>query len=127
MGKATIDAVLDAALQYVVDYGDTITVCTTDQPTSYAEATESTDYMLATTSLTTADFTIADATGGGRKFTIGQQASITVAGSGTAGHVAVCNSTGSALLFVTTCTTQSLTTGNTVTVPAFAFTIGDPT
>ena len=61
----------------------------------------------------------------GRKTTINQQAAIAVDSSGDATHIALC--TGAALLYVTTCTTQTLTSGNTVTVPAWDIEIADPT
>jgi hypothetical protein len=44
---------------------------------------------------------------------------LTVDTTGTAAHVALVGSTGSTLLLVTTCTTQALTTGNTVNIPAW--------
>ena len=44
---------------------------------------------------------------------------------GTAAHIAWYGSSGSTLLLVTTCTTQALTTGNTVNVPAHDFEIRD--
>jgi hypothetical protein len=45
--------------------------------------------------------------------------------SGTATHVALCDAT--RLLYVTTCTSQALTSGNTVNIPAWDIEIADPT
>jgi len=55
---------------------------------------------------------------------VNQQATITVDSSGSAQHVALCSS--DTLLYVTTCTAQQLTQGNTVTIPAWDIEIADP-
>jgi len=53
------------------------------------------------------------------------QSGVTVDTTGTAAHVAWWGSSGSTLLLVTTCTTQALTTGNTVNIPVHDFEIRD--
>jgi len=122
MAKWQNDAVLDAALSYVQNNTTQEAVCSA-QPTTYAEATST--YKLALkTGLTSGSFT--GPTNGdtsGRKLTVNQQASITVDSSGDATHIALCS--GSVLLYVTTCTTQTLSSGNTVTVPAWDIEIAD--
>jgi len=45
--------------------------------------------------------------------------------TGTAGQIAITSS--DELMIVTTCTTQALTTGNTVTIPTWDIEIADPT
>lgn len=50
---------------------------------------------------------------------------LTADASGTVTHVAIC--TASALLYVTTCTSQAVTSGNTVNVGALDVEIADPT
>jgi len=59
--------------------------------------------------------------------TIAEQATITVDHTGTATHIALGIAGSSTLVYVTTCTSQALTAGNTVTVPAWKVNFGDPT
>jgi hypothetical protein len=131
MAKYQIDAMLDAALDYIKNNVTTISVCSA-QPATYAEATTTYDggankYCLAKkTGLTSGSFTgAADGDSSGRKLTVNQQATITVDASASATHVALCS--GTTLLYVTTCTSQALTAGNTVTVPAWDIEIADAT
>ena len=130
MAKWTNDSVLDALLKFIS--GDTISNDVTNnrnlsvdsaQPTTRTEAI--TTYKLATTTLTkSTDFTIANDTSG-RKVTTAQKSGVNVDTTGTATYVSICDLTN--LLVVTTCTSQSLTAGNTVTIPAFAISVSDPT
>ncbi len=127
MGKWASDTLLDLLLQYLEDNVDRISVCTS-QPTTYAEATTNAGaggYKLAISSTPTFTGPIDDTSG--RKTTIDEEAAITVDVSGTALHVALAKSTGSVLLYVTTCTSQALTSGNTVTIPAWKINVPDPT
>jgi hypothetical protein len=124
MAKWANDNMMDAALDYVAT-GNIMTVCTA-QPTTRTEAV--TTYALADIALTpgdgNGDFTIANGDTSGRKLTIAQQADVPIDSSGTATHVAICDGTN--LLYVTTCTSQSLTSGNTVTFPAWDIEVADP-
>lgn len=126
MAKWASDTVMDAALA-VVATGTVLTVCSA-QPTTYAEATST--YALADVVLTpgagNGDFTLANGDSSGRKVTVAQQADIPIDTSGTATHVAISISGSSTLLYVTTCTSQVLTSGGTVTVPAWDVEIADP-
>ena len=126
MAKWANDNVMDAALDYIAT-ADRLFVCK-DQPSDYADAANTED--LATVTLTAGDgngdYTIADDTSG-RKVTIAEQATITVDHTGTATHIALGIAGSSTLVYVTTCTSQALTAGNTVTVPAWKIGIGDPT
>lgn len=100
-----------------------VCVCST-QPTTYAEATST--YKLANkTGVTSTYLSQGNGDTSGRKITMQANNSLTVDTTGTAAHVAWAGSTGSTLLLVTTCTTQALTTGNTVNVPAHDFEIRD--
>lgn len=124
MAKSVHNDVLDAALDEIATC-TRLDVCST-QPTNLTEATST--YSLADVTLTAGDgngdYTIADGDASGRKLTVAEQADITVDDDGTAQHIAL--SDGASLLYVTTCTSQALTTGNTVTVPAFDIEIADP-
>lgn len=122
MAKASPDAVIDAALDYVAAC-DLMIVCSA-QPTTYAEATAT--YDLADVAMAGGDFAKADDTSG-RKLTMAAKSSVTIDHSGTATHIALCRSADSSLRYVTTCTSQSLTAGGTVDFPAWKINIGDPT
>lgn len=121
MAKWVADSVLNAALTAIA--GATIMTACSQQPTSRTEAV--TTYGLADVSMSSSDFTQADASGGGRQTTVAQKTGVTVDTSGTATHVALCDGTN--LLYVTTCTSQSLTSGNTMTFGSWVISIGDPT
>jgi hypothetical protein len=122
MAKWQNDLMLDAALDYIKNNTTQLCVCSA-QPTTYAEATAT--YKLALkTGLTSGSFTgPANGDTNGRKVTINQQANIVVDSSGTATHVALCS--GTVLLYITTVTSQGLTAGNTVTIPAWDIEIAD--
>lgn len=128
MGKLVADAVLDAALQYLEDNVDFISVCE-GAPTTYehAHSTKGTGTGKALASSATPTFTGPADDTSGRKITVDQEPSMNVSVSGNADHVALCDTTGTALLYVTTATQQALTSGNTVTVPAWKISIADPT
>jgi len=120
MAKFASDAVLDSLLDKVAT-GTILTVCSA-QPTTRTEAV--TDFKLADVVVDGADFVKADGDVSGRKVTVGQQADVPVDSNGTATYVAICDA--SNLLYVTTCTSQVLTSGNTVTVPAWKIEVSDP-
>jgi hypothetical protein len=117
MAKFVASSVLDAALDKVAT-GTILTVCSA-QPTTRTEAV--TTYALADVTIDSGDFTKAAGDVSGRKVTVAQQADIAIDASDDATHIAICDA--SNVLLVTTCTTQSLTSGGTVTVPAFDYEI----
>jgi hypothetical protein len=121
MAKAIADAVLDAALAKIAT-SDRMTVCS-GEPANFAGIAA---VLLVTHVLTAGsgngDWTIAAGTQ--RKVTTTQQAAVSITNSGTATHV--CYDDGTTLLAVTTCTSQVLTSGGTVTVPAFKFEFAAP-
>lgn len=125
MAKSVADRVLDAAWADLAT-GNLITVCSAE-PTTRTEAV--TTFALAddplTTGLGSGDFTAANGDTSGRKCTISAQNNIPIDTTGTATHVAIVNATD--LLYVTTCTSQALTSGGTVTIPAWDAEILDPT
>lgn len=122
MAKKCNDLVMDAALDYIAAC-DRLFVCSAE-PSSYSDAATAVD--LATETLTSGDFTKANGDTSGRKVTVAEQATITVDHTGTATHIALGKSGTSELTYVTTCTSQALTAGNTVTVPAWKVEIADP-
>jgi len=120
MAKAVADIVLDAALDKIAT-ATVMTACSA-QPTTRTEAV--TTYALADITIDGADFTKANGDTSGRKVTIGEQTGVTVDATGDADHVALCDA--SDLLYVTTCTSQTLTSGNTMTFGSWKVEIGDP-
>lgn len=119
MAKFIADSVLDTALDKVAT-GTILTVCSA-QPTTRTEAV--TTYKLADVVVDSGDYTKANGDTSGRKVTVAAQADIAIDSSGTATHIAICDA--SNVLLVTTCTSQALTSGGTVTVPAFDYEIAD--
>ncbi len=122
MAKRQNDLMLDAALDYLANNAAAMIACSAE-PTTYAEATST--YALADVAIDSSDFTKADGDTSGRKTTVAQQSGVTVDASGDATHVAIVSA--DALLYVTTCTTQTLTEGNTMTFPAWDIELADPT
>ena len=123
MAKLVPDSIMDLMLDVIRARITGISVCST-QPTTYAQAY--TTYALAKkTTLTSTALTKTDGDTSGRKVAMAAQSGLTVSTTGTAAHVAWFGSTGSTLLFVTTCTTQALTTGNTVNIPTHDYEIRD--
>jgi hypothetical protein len=130
MGKSVANVVLDAALQYLEDNADRLCICSAE-PTTYAEATTTYDggaskYKLGIATIDSDDFTGPVDGTSGRKTTVNQQTGITVDATASATHIALCDSSNSALLYVTTCTSQALTVGNTADTSAWDIEIADP-
>lgn len=122
MAKSVHNDVLDGAFD-VLDQADLMTVCNAE-PTTRTEAV--TTFKLADVAMTpNTDFTKADGDTSGRKCTVAAKSGVAVDTSGTANHVALVDAT--RLLYVTTCTSQALTSGNTVNFPAWKVEIADPT
>jgi hypothetical protein len=119
MGKWVSSTALNAALDSIRT-ANTINVTNT-QP---ATGTEAGTFNLSST---TASFSATQAGTGtsARKFTIYQHTNVPVVASGTAQHVNLYN--GATLYYVTTCTSQYLTSGNTVTIPTWSVEFADPT
>lgn len=123
MTKFANDLIMDAALDFLIAEAERIVVCS-GYPASYAGVAAVT---LADDAIAGGDITKANGDTSGRKATIAQQANVPIDNSGTATHVAVVDDTGTRILLVTECTSQALTAGGTVTIPAFDEEIGDPT
>jgi hypothetical protein len=129
MGKLVDNAVLDAALSYIKNNAVKMTACE-GAPTTYEHANSEkgtgTGKALADVTMGTGDFVIADGTSG-RKVTLDQKADVTIDVTGDADHVALIDTSEEVLLYVTTCTQQTLTADNTVTFPEWVISIADPT
>lgn len=122
MAKYVSDIVLDGALN-ITSACLSMTVCSSS-PTTWAEATAT--FCLATQVMSAADYAIANDTSG-RKLTMASKTGLSITSTGTADHIALTLAAGSTLRAVTTCTSQSLTSGGTVDVPSWKESIADPT
>ena len=118
MGKLSTDAFIDGGL-------DAIDNCTrlSVQPSEPASIANITANLLASVVIDGADFTKANGDVSGRKLTVAQQAAMSIVSTGTATHVAIDDGVD---FYVTTCTSQGLTSGGTVTNPAWDIEIADP-
>lgn len=125
MPKVAPDAFMDAAFDFL-DQADVMHVCSTlDSTPTYAEIVAASLADVAMTPNT--DFTKADGDTSGRKVTVAAKSGVTVDASGTANHIALVTVSGSVVRYVTTCTSQVLTAGNSVNIPSFDVEISDPT
>lgn len=126
--KAAPDATLDAFLAKIAT-ATAMHVCSgASNPTDRAAViAASLANSAMTIGLGNGDYTAADdATGAlGRKVTMTAKNGVSVTASGDATCVALID--GSSIIYITTCTTQTLTSGNTVNIPAWKVQIGDPT
>lgn len=120
MTKALDNTVLDAP-EAVIDNTTTITVCSA-APANYAGIAA---VALASVTVDPSDFTPGDGDTSGRKVAVTAQSGVSVTTTGTATHVV--GDDGSTLLWTTECTSQALTSGNTVNIPTFDIEFADPT
>jgi len=121
MGKNVHDSVLDGALNVIKSNCNLICVCSSE-PTTRSHAVSS--YKLASVAMSSADFSVASGSSGGRKVTVAKQSSLSVDSTGSAQHVALVDA--AKVLLTTICTKQNLTKGNKVNIPAWTDTIADP-
>lgn len=122
MAKSVNDLVLDGAFE-VLDICDAMSACSAE-PTTRTEA--ATTYALSDAVMTpVTDYTKANGDTSGRKCTMAAKATQAIDASGTATHIALYDATN--LYYVTTCTSQALTSGGTVSFPAWKIEIADPT
>jgi hypothetical protein len=121
--KVTHDSVMDAGLNVIKTGATVMHVCTTLAAT--ATRAQAITASLANVAVATGDFTLADGTTSGRKFTTAAKNAVAVTGSGNAEQVVLIDGTN--VLDMTTCTLQALTSGNTVNIPAWTHEIGDAT
>lgn len=122
MAKQAPDATIDSMFDYV-DQCNIMHVCSAE-PANYAGIAA---VSLASVALTPdTDFTKANGDTSGRKVTVAAKSAVSVSSSGTATHIAIARSTDSTLRYVTTCTSQALTSGNTANIPAWKIEVQDP-
>lgn len=122
--KSISDPVLDAALAKIATC-TRLCVCS-GEPANFAGIAA---VLLASVVMTAGDgngdYTISNGDVSGRKVRALIQSAIAITASGTATHISLDD--GAVLQSVTTCTSQALTSGGTVTVPAHDYEFTDPT
>ena len=123
MAKSVHDDVLDGALNIIKNNCTRMTACNA-QPTTFTEANAT--FALADVTMASGDFTVANGDTSGRKVTVAAKSAVQVDTTGTYNHVALIDVTNSKLLYVTTGTSQALTSGNTINFPAWDIEIADP-
>lgn len=120
MTKFVNDAQLDAFLDSVANNVNAMHVCSGDPGDRAAVLTNS----LGNVAIDNTDFSNANGDTSGRKATIAQQSIASASASGTAAHL--CLIDGTELRLKTELPSQSITSGNPVTVNAFDLEIRDP-
>jgi len=119
MAKMMTDAMMDGGL---TKHGtNTRMSVLTGEPTSILDIT--TNLKLASVTMAGGDYTIANGDTSGRKSTTVQKASVAITATGAATHVSLDDGVD---WVATTCTSQALTSGGTVTIPAWKREIADP-
>ncbi len=123
MAKAIPDAIADKDLDYIKANCDSMIACS-GQPANYAGIAA---VALADVAMVSGDFTKADHTPDGRELQVAAKNDVDVDTGGTATHIALANTSGTELLFVTTCTSLLLSSPGKVNFPAWKIINRDPT
>jgi hypothetical protein len=127
--KWSNDSMMDAGLSWIKTNGAKMYVCTA----SVSSSSTVTYAAIVAAALTgaisqsaLASVAIANGDVSGRKLAVPAKSSIAVTASGTAARICLVNSSGSVATYITTCTSQVLTSGNTVSIPAWDIEVADP-
>lgn len=124
MAKKLADAVFDAAVDKLAT--STRQTVTSAEPANFAGIAA---VLLCSNTMTAGagngDYTKADGDVSGRKLQVVAQTGVSITNSGSATHINYDD--GTTLLGSTTCTTQVLTAGGTVTIPTHKVEFADPT
>lgn len=128
--KYSNDSALDAALNWIKTNGVKMYVTTASidstSVVSYTKIT-TTAALTGAIAVSWSAVSIANGSTSGRKIAVPAQSSQAVTATGTAARVCLVNSAGSGTVaYVTTCTSQALTSGNTVSIPAWNIELRDP-
>lgn len=121
MGKWVASQVLDGALQVIA--GSNRMLAVNGQPATFAAAWAA---RLAEAPMAAGDFGFAAGDVSGRKIEVAGKLAMPVTTAGLADHVALVDSVGSRLLYVTTCPPQALAAGGTVNFDGWSVEIGAP-
>ena len=122
MGKYVNPQVLDGALSEIAEANLQIAIA--GQPADFAAAQAG---KLAEVAMAPGDFTLANGDVSGRKVVVAEKGGVAVAVEGTADHVALLDTVGSRLLYVTTVEPpQLIPVGGTITFESWDVEIGAP-
>ena len=121
MAKFASFDVLDAALGVVASANRLVVAA--GQPADYAAAAAA---ALAQAPVGPGDFTLANGSDGGRRLLVAARAGLVAQAAGTADHVALIDTAGQRLIYVTTCPAQPLVVGSAVAVGSWQVEIGAP-
>lgn len=124
MPKQAPDATIDQMLTYIGGANVMHAISAYAMDDTYTTVTTN---SLANVSMAGGDFTNAAGDTSGRKVTVAAKTGASITATGTATHVALVNSTGSTVRYVTTCNSQALTSGGTVNFPSWKVEVLDPT
>lgn len=123
MAKFAPAAALDTLLDYYGGSTSMIVCSGASEPTTRAAAVTA---QLAIVTTAAGDFTKAAGTGtNARQTTVAAKSGVSVTASGTPTHIALVD--GTVLRFVTTVTGPALTSGSTVSIPAWVINVTQPT
>ena len=124
MAKAASSIVLNGSLDILRLQATKMTACA-GQPANSCQASSAN--MLASVALTTAsDIALSGASS--RIGTVAAKSGVTITNTGVADHIAIFSTVtaSSLVLFVTTCSSQSLSSGGTVDFPAWTVSLEQP-
>lgn len=121
MGKSVPDAIIDLLLAGVA------TATRMDVTDDVSTPTDLTGTLanVAMVAGDTNDYTIGAGDVSGRKVAMAEKSGVSITGTGTALHVVL--SLAAVIIDITTCTSQALTSGGTVTFPTWDHEVLDPT
>ena len=121
--KYANDLIMDAAIAYIKTNAVKMYVTTASissaSAVSYTKITSTAALTGAISAAAIASVAAAAGDTSGRKLAIPQFASVAVTGSGSAARVCLVNSSGSVVVYTTTCTSQAVVSGNTITIPTW--------
>ena len=130
MAKVAENAFIDGALNILKTTATRMVVCSAEPARTGGAASTLAQIdavRLASVVMANGDFTIADGDTSGRKVSMGAKSGVPVTGAGTQNATHIVLDNGTAQLYCTTCTSQSVTNGNTVNIPIWKVEIADPT
>lgn len=122
MAKNIHNDVLDAGLNEIVTNATQLALCS-QEPTTRNEALVT--YLLASTSVSAGDFSLADGAVSGRRAIVVAMQDILILATGTGTHIALVD--GTRLLFTTDCENQLVTINNLLDLPTWDVEFSDPT
>lgn len=121
MGKWVADVVLDSALAVIASA--TRMVAVDGRPADFGAAWNG---RLAEAALAPADFMVGAGELSGRRIVLAAKEDVEAVAEGTADHVALLDMAGSRLLYVTTCPSQAIEAGGSVSFDGWSVEIGAP-